>query len=96
MIIDFDLETFRKNLVNIRHILGITAKELGEKIGVTRQTINNIESGRNKLNLTQFLAIKYVFEHELEVTDAQEKIIRHIINDENVTEIIVNGRFIKV
>ena len=96
MIIDFDSETFRKNLVNIRHILGITAKELGEKIGVTRQTINNIESGRNKLNLAQFLAIKYVFEHELEVTDEQEKIIRHIINNENVTEIIVNGRFIKV
>lgn len=96
MIIDFDLETFRKNLVNIRHILGIPAKELGDRIGVTRQTINNIESGRNQLNLTQFLAIKYVFEHELEVTDAQEKIIRHIINNENVTEIIVNGRFIKV
>ena len=96
MIIDFDLETFRKNLLNIRHILGITAKELGERIGVTRQTINNIESGRCQLSFTQFLAIKYVFEHELEVTDEQEKIIRHIIDNENVTEIIVNGRFIKV
>ena len=43
----------QKNLLLIRRTVGWTAEAFGERIGVTRQTINNIEAGRNKLTKTQ-------------------------------------------
>ena len=53
------------NLLHIRKSLKLSAKEFGELIGVTRQTINNIEYGRNKLTITQYLAIMYVLDNEI-------------------------------
>ena len=40
------------NLLLIRRTVGWTAEEFGEKTGVTRQNINNIESSCNKLTKT--------------------------------------------
>jgi DNA-binding XRE family transcriptional regulator len=53
------------NLLLIRRTVGWTAEEFGEKIGVTRQTINNIESGRNKLTKTQYIAMRSVLDAEM-------------------------------
>ena len=53
------------NLLLIRRTVGWTAEEFGEKIGVTRQTINNIESGRNKLTKTQYIALRCVLVAEM-------------------------------
>lgn len=55
----------QKNLLLIRRAVGWTAEEFGEKIGVTRQTINNIESGRNKLTKTQYIAMRSVLDAEM-------------------------------
>ena len=55
----------QKNLLLIRRTVGWTAEEFGERIGVTRQTINNIESGRNKLTKTQYIAIRSVLDAEM-------------------------------
>ena len=55
----------QKNLLLIRRTVGWTAEEFGEKIGVTRQTINNIESGRNKLTKTQYIAMRSVLDAEM-------------------------------
>lgn len=52
----------QNNLLLIRRTVGWTAEEFGEKIGVTRQTINNIESGRNKLTKTQYIAMRSVLD----------------------------------
>lgn len=52
-------------LLLIRRTVGWTAEEFGEKIGVTRQTINNIESGRNKLTKTQYIAMRSVLDAEM-------------------------------
>ena len=38
-----EITRLQENLQLIRRMAGWTAKELGEKIGVTRQTINNLE-----------------------------------------------------
>ena len=48
-----EIARMQENLLLIRRAVGWTASEFGDKIGVTRQTINNIESGRNKLTKTQ-------------------------------------------
>lgn len=55
----------QNNLLLIRRAVGWTAEEFGEKIGVTRQTINNIESGRNKLTKTQYIAMRCVLDAEM-------------------------------
>lgn len=55
----------QKKLLLIRRAVGWTAEEFGEKIGVTRQTINNLESGRNKLTKTQYIAMRSVLDAEM-------------------------------
>ncbi|EMC58600.1 helix-turn-helix transcriptional regulator [Streptococcus mutans OMZ175] len=60
------------NLSSIRNIANWTAKELGAKIGVTKQTISNLENSNgqtNNLNSTQYLAIRSVIDHEITITD---------------------------
>lgn len=60
-----EIERLQNNLLLIRRAAGWTAGELGEKIGVTRQTINNLEAKRNKLNKTQYIAIRAVLDAEI-------------------------------
>ena len=60
-----DIIRMQENLLLIRRTVGWTAEEFGEKIGVTRQTINNIESGRNKLTKTQYIAMRSVLDAEM-------------------------------
>ena len=55
----------QKNLLLIRRTVGWTAEQFGEKIGVTRQTINNIEYGRNRLTKTQYIAMRSVLDAEM-------------------------------
>ena len=60
-----EIERLQDNLLLIRRAAGWTAEELGDRIGVTRQTINNLEAKRNKLNKTQYIAIRAVIEAEM-------------------------------
>lgn len=55
----------QENLLLIRRTVGWTAEEFGNRIGVTRQTINNIEFGRNKLSKTQYIAMRSVLDAEM-------------------------------
>ena len=60
-----EIQRMQDNLLLIRRASGWTASEFGEQIGVTRQTINNIESGRNKLTKTQYIAMRSVIDAEI-------------------------------
>ena len=60
-----EIKRMQDNLLLIRRTVGWSATKLGEEIGVTRQTINNIENGRNKLNKTQYIAIRSVLDAEI-------------------------------
>ena len=60
-----EIQRMQDNLLLIRRAIGWTASEFGEQIGVTRQTINNIESGRNKLTKTQYIAMRSVIDAEI-------------------------------
>ena len=61
-------ENLQQHLLLIRRCLGWSAKELGDRIGVQRQTINYLEANKNeryKLSTTQYLAIRKVLDDEL-------------------------------
>ena len=60
-----EIKRMQKHLLLIRRALGWTAECFGDKIGVTRQTINNIEAGRNELTKTQYIAIRSVIDGEI-------------------------------
>ena len=56
----------QKNLSAIRKIAGWTAEQLGEKIGVTKQTISNLENEKTPMTLTQYIAIRSVIDFEIQ------------------------------
>lgn len=60
-----EIVRMQENLLLIRRTVGWTAEEFGDRIGVTRQTINNIENGRNKLTKTQYIAMRSVLDAEI-------------------------------
>ena len=60
------IKKLQKNLSSIRKIAGWTAATLGEKIGVTKQTISNLENQKTPMNFTQYIAIRAVLDAEVE------------------------------
>lgn len=60
------IKKLQQNLSSIRKIAGWTAETLGEKIGVTKQTISNLENQKTPMNFTQYIAIRSVLDYEIE------------------------------
>lgn len=58
------IERLQDNLSALRRIAGWTMEQLGVKIGVTKQTISNLESSKSCMTLTQYLAIRSVLDYE--------------------------------
>lgn len=63
-----DEEKLQKYLPLIRNTAGWTAEDLGQKIGVTKQTISNIETLKTKMSKTQYLAIQMVISQKIATT----------------------------
>ena len=75
---------FQKYMLLIRRTVGWTAEEFGEKIGVTRQTINNLEKNNRdkfKLNKTQYIAMRSVLDAEMSKYPDETEMLRLILDD---------------
>lgn len=57
------IDTMQNSLKQVRQFLGFGVQEFGDIIGLTRQTVNNLESRKNKMSATQYIAICAVIEH---------------------------------
>ena len=55
------IKFLQDNLATLRKISGWTMQELGDKIGVTKQTISNLEKHKNKMSKLQAIGLAYVF-----------------------------------
>lgn len=75
-----EIQRMQDNLLLIRRTVGWTAEEFGDQIGVTRQTINNIESGRNKLTKTQYIAMRSVIEAEMAKHPDETQMLRVLLD----------------
>lgn len=69
---------FEPHLLLTRRLIGWSAAAFGEMIGVSRQTINNLETGRSHLSKTEYLLIRRVLEDEFE-PDANEPSMLEIL-----------------
>lgn len=59
---------FQQHMLLIRKTVGWTAEKFGNLIGVTRQTVNNLEKNNRdkfKLNKTQYIAMRSVLDAEI-------------------------------
>ena len=74
-----EIERLQDNLLLIRRAAGWTAEEFGERIGVTRQTINNLEAKRNKLNKTQYIAMRAVLDAEMAASPEDTEILKCLL-----------------
>lgn len=59
------ISLLQDNLSSVRKIAGWTTEELGDKIGVTKQTISNLENKKTKMTRTQYIAIGTVLKYEV-------------------------------
>lgn len=83
----------QKNLTSIRTIAGWTAEELGYLIGVTKQTISNLENGKTQMSLTQYIAIRTILDYKIKENketnkdDTLEKVVSLILDQcEDISE----------
>ena len=56
--------TDKNNLYTIRCLLNLTTENMGNDLGVTRQTVSNLEKGRVPFGKIYKLALGYLIEHE--------------------------------
>ena len=54
------------NLQSIRNAGGWTLEELGDMIGVTKQTMSNLENKKTEMSRTQYIALRAVLDYEIE------------------------------
>ena len=80
---DYDrISLLGENLLLFRQSLGWSAAELGKRVGVTRQTINNIENPEHSatLNKTLYLAIRCVFAEEIKSNPDETRILQELLS----------------
>ena len=58
-------QILQDNLKSIREILNWTSEDLGNLIGVTKQTISNLETKNSKLTKLHYIAIRTVVDFEI-------------------------------
>lgn len=95
------INTMQKSLRNIRLILGLGVQELGELIGLTRQTINNLETKKNNMNSIQYIAICSIIENYAKEKPELLSIISTILRanevdyENNIFDISINSSFLR-
>ena len=60
------IDNMVKNLPTLRAMLHISQADLAERIGVSRQQIVAIETGKRKITWTTFLALSFLFNESQE------------------------------
>ena len=59
------INIMQKYLQILRKVNGWSAEEMGNKLGVTKQTISNLENGKVCMTKTQYIALRTIFENEI-------------------------------
>lgn len=76
---DKDITKLQNNLLLIRNAGGWTAEEFGDKLGVTKQTISNLENKKTEMTKIQYIAIRAVLDYEMEENPNNE-LLRSAVN----------------
>ena len=75
-----EIERMQENLKTLRMCLGWSAKELADRIGVSRQQIQLLESGKSRLRKLHYLAIFKVAMDEIEIRPDENVMAKVILS----------------
>lgn len=83
------IDTLQRSLRQIRQMLQFGVQEFADIVGLTRQTINNLESQKNTMSPIQYVAICAVIDHCLRDKPEQMPILSGILcsNDKSGSKI---------
>lgn len=83
------IDTLQTSLRQIRQMLQFGVQEFADIVGITRQTINNLESGKNVMSSVQYVAICAVIDHCLRDKPEQMTLLSGILcsNDKSGSKI---------
>lgn len=76
---DTDITKLQNSLLLIRNAGGWTVEVFGDMIGVTKQTISNLENKKTEMTKTQYIAIRAVLDYEMEENPNRE-ILKSAVN----------------
>lgn len=85
----FEIEKLTQSLPSIRKIAGWSSEDLGELIGVTKQTISNIETRKSTMSKTQYIAIRTIIDYEIAEHPENEllgKVVAILLDSEDTPE----------
>jgi len=81
----FYVNRLQRNLPAIRKMAGWSAEVLGQKIGMSKQHISKLETGKSSMTLVQYIAIRTMFDYEIqnnpETGPVLAQVIKMLIDD---------------
>ena len=77
-VVDREIERLQDNLQAIRKVAGWTTEDLGNQIGVTKQTISNLENHKTKMTKTQYIALRTVIDYEI-ATNSENPVLSQVV-----------------
>jgi DNA-binding XRE family transcriptional regulator/rRNA-processing protein FCF1 len=77
------LERMQISLRQVRQILGLGVQEFGDIVGLTRQTINNLETQKNKISPIQYIAICALIDNYIQEKPELIPVITTILHSNN-------------
>ena len=70
------IETMQVSLKQIRTVLDIKVQEFGDYLGLSRQSVNNLEKRSNKMSASQYLAVAALVDFKLKLNpECYDKVI---------------------
>ena len=74
---DIEITELQSNLEMLRKLFGWTAEQLGDRLGITKQSVLNLEKGPDrggvKMTKIQYIAIRAIFEAEASSREGDEQ-----------------------
>lgn len=76
------IERLQSHLATIRKAAGWSGERLATELGVTKQTISSLETGKTQMTKMHYLAIRSVFNNEIAVNGNEDlaKIIQLFVD----------------
>ena len=80
MVSEEEMKRFEDNFLLIRKAVGWSAEEFGDRIGVTRQAINNLENKKNKLTKMMYSAMRYALDAEIQSHPDETEMLKVVLD----------------
>lgn len=83
------VKRLQKNLMALRKFAGWSTTDLAELLGVTKQTISNLENENTEMSLVQYIAIRAILDDEIQRQKDNETLkvaVEVLLDDEQLSE----------